>query len=190
MCSTAARLRHLATVLVLMPSSRLSLRSLYCCFDGRVVVALPLRTCPIVPPSIPAKGSRIKPWGQTQHAGSPRREPDRCPHALSLAARRGPEAHTLTTAEAEADLESIGDYIARDNPARALSFVRELYQLCLDIADCPQGWPLVPRYNRHGIRRRVHGRYLIFYRIGADSITILHILNGAMGVEAIRFPDG
>jgi hypothetical protein len=31
---------------------------------------------------------------------------------------------------------------------------------------------------------------LIFYRIGADSITILHILNGAMGVEAILFPDG
>ena len=42
------------------------------------------------------------------------------------------------TAEAEADLEAIGDYIARDNPLRAMSFVRELYQLCLDIADMPQ----------------------------------------------------
>ncbi|PZX36942.1 ParE-like toxin of type II ParDE toxin-antitoxin system [Roseinatronobacter thiooxidans] len=41
------------------------------------------------------------------------------------------------TAEAEGDLESIADYIARDNPARALSFVRELYHLCLDIADMP-----------------------------------------------------
>ena len=94
------------------------------------------------------------------------------------------------TAEAEADLEAIGDYIARDNPARALSYVRELYQLCLDIADMPQAWPVVPRYEHHGIRRRVHGRYLIFYRIRADRITILHILNGAMDVEAILFPDG
>ena len=42
------------------------------------------------------------------------------------------------TAEAEADLEAIGDYIARENPLRAISFVRELYQLCLDIADMPQ----------------------------------------------------
>ena len=52
----------------------------------------------------------------------------------------------LITAEAEADLESIGDYIARDNPVRALSFVRELYQLCLDIAETPQAWPVVPRH--------------------------------------------
>jgi plasmid stabilization system protein ParE len=94
------------------------------------------------------------------------------------------------TAEAEADLESIGDYIARDNPMRALSFVRELYQLCLDIADMPQAWPLVPRYEHHGIRRRVHGRYLIFYRMADGRITILHILNGAMDVERILFPDG
>lgn len=96
----------------------------------------------------------------------------------------------LITAEAEADLESIGDYIARDNPTRALSFVRELYQLCLDIADMPQAWPLVPRYEHHGIRRRVHGRYLIFYRMADGRITILHILNGAMDVERILFPDG
>lgn len=96
----------------------------------------------------------------------------------------------IITAEAEADLEAIGDYIARDNPARALSFVRELYQLCLDIADMPQAWPMVSRYDHQGIRRRVHGRYLIFYRISSDSITILHILNGAMDVEAILFPNG
>lgn len=94
------------------------------------------------------------------------------------------------TTEAEADLEVIGDYVARGNPVRAISFVRELYQLCLDIVDMPQAWPVVPRYEHHGVRRRVLGRYLIFYRIGADSIIILHILNGAMDVEAVLFPDG
>lgn len=96
----------------------------------------------------------------------------------------------LITTEAEAGLEAIGDYIALDNPLRAQSFVRDLYRLCLEIADMPQAWPLVPRYEHHGVRRRVHGRYLIFYRTGADRITILHILNGAMDVEAILFPDG
>ncbi|KAF0114660.1 MAG: toxin (ParE-type) of toxin-antitoxin system [Rhodobacteraceae bacterium] len=94
------------------------------------------------------------------------------------------------TATAEADLEYIGDYIARDNPARATSFVRELYRSCLDIADMPEAWPVVPRYEHHGIRRRVHGRYLIFYRVGAGRVTILHVLNGAMDVEALMFPDG
>lgn len=93
------------------------------------------------------------------------------------------------TAAAEADLEVIGDYIARDNPLRAASFVRELYRSCLDIADMPEVWPVVPRYEHHGIRRRIHGRYLIFYRIENAQITILHILNCAMDVEPILFPD-
>ena len=94
------------------------------------------------------------------------------------------------TAEAEADLEAIGDYIARDNPVRAISFVRELYQRCLELADMPEAWTVVPRYEHQDIRRRVHGRYLIFYRIGPDRITVLHVLNGAMDVEAILFPVG
>jgi toxin ParE1/3/4 len=94
------------------------------------------------------------------------------------------------TSAAEADLEGIADYIARDNPVRALSFVRELYERCLNIAEMPEAWPVVPRFEHHGIRRRVHGRYLIFYRVSKDSITILHVLNGAMDVEALLFPDG
>ncbi|MCB1347760.1 MAG: type II toxin-antitoxin system RelE/ParE family toxin [Maritimibacter sp.] len=94
------------------------------------------------------------------------------------------------TATAAAELEGIGDYISRDNPARALSFVQELSRACLDLADMPQAWPVVPRYAQHGIRRRVQGRYLIFYRISGERITVLHILNGAMDVEAILFPDG
>jgi toxin ParE1/3/4 len=94
------------------------------------------------------------------------------------------------TSAAEADLEGIADYIARDNPVRAVSFVRELYERCLDIADMPAAWPIVPRYEHHRIHRRVNGRYLIFYRVGDDRITILHVLNGAMDVEAILFPEG
>lgn len=94
------------------------------------------------------------------------------------------------TAAAEADLEAIGDYIARDNPVRAASFVRKLYQCCLDLTDMPEAWPVVPRYAALGIRRRVHGRYLIFYRLNPERITILHILNGAMDVDAVLFPGG
>jgi toxin ParE1/3/4 len=94
------------------------------------------------------------------------------------------------SAEAEADLEAIADYIARDNPVRALSFVREIIERCTSLAEMPEAFPVVPRYQHHGIRRRVHGRYLIFYRIEVDRITILHVLNGAMDFEALLFPDG
>ena len=62
---------------------------------------------------------------------------------------------------------------------------------CARLADAPQGFPLVPRYEQTGIRRRVFGRYLIFYRVtvSADRIDVLHILNGARDDEDILFVE-
>lgn len=93
------------------------------------------------------------------------------------------------TAEAEHDLETIGDYIARDNPARALSFLQELRAKCLGLADMPERFPLVPRYEAAGVRRRVHRDYLIFYRVEREKVAILHILHGAQNYSAILFPS-
>lgn len=93
------------------------------------------------------------------------------------------------TEEARADLERIGDYIAIDNPVRADTFVWELTNRCLALADMPRAFPLVPRYEDTGVRRRPYGDYLIFYRVGADVVDILHVLNGAQNYEAILFPD-
>ncbi|RMU07930.1 hypothetical protein ALP36_200131 [Pseudomonas syringae pv. coriandricola] len=81
------------------------------------------------------------------------------------------------TSEAEGDLERIGDYIALDNPRRALSFILELRDKCLSLSNMHQAFPLVPRY---GIRRRVHGNYAIFYRVEADRVIVVHVLHGAM----------
>ncbi|GGP00086.1 type II toxin-antitoxin system RelE/ParE family toxin [Stakelama pacifica] len=92
------------------------------------------------------------------------------------------------TDEAEHDLETIGDYIARDNPGRALSFVRELRGKCLGLADMPKRFPLVPRYEAAGVRRRGHGDYLIFYRVEPDKVVIVHILHGAQDYASILFP--
>lgn len=95
----------------------------------------------------------------------------------------------LLTAEAEFDLEAIGDFIARDNPTRALSFLRELREKCLGLAEMPERFPMVPRYEATGIRRRVHGDYLIFYRVEPDRVIILHILHGAQNYTSILFPS-
>lgn len=94
------------------------------------------------------------------------------------------------TREAERDLEAIADHIARDNPERALSFVRELRGACLGPADFPERFPLVPRYEREGVRHRVHGNYLIFYRVEAEAVTVLHLLHGATDYGEALFPDG
>lgn len=93
------------------------------------------------------------------------------------------------SSEAENDLEQIADYIAVDNPRRALSFVRELRSRCEDLVDSPNGFVLVPRYEHYGIRRRVHGNYLIFYRLDKSKVVIVHILHGATDYGAILFGD-
>jgi plasmid stabilization system protein ParE len=94
----------------------------------------------------------------------------------------------VLTDAAEADLEEIAGWIARDSPERALSFVAELRQRCESLEQAPLAYSLVPRYEHAGVRRRVYRDYLIFYRISEDTIEVLHVLHGARDLEPILFP--
>jgi plasmid stabilization system protein ParE len=67
----------------------------------------------------------------------------------------------------EGDLETIGDWIAKENPTRALTFVRELRQACKTLNELPLGHALVARYEHTGVRRRVYGNYLISIELSA-----------------------
>jgi plasmid stabilization system protein ParE len=96
----------------------------------------------------------------------------------------------VISAAAEADLESIGDWIARENPTRAESFIQELREACLSLANAPLGYSPVPRYEHADVRRRPHGNYLIFYRVMDDEVVVLHVLHGARDYDAVLFPDG
>ncbi|WP_027581015.1 type II toxin-antitoxin system RelE/ParE family toxin [Bradyrhizobium sp. Ai1a-2] len=95
----------------------------------------------------------------------------------------------VITAEAEADLEQIATYVAVQSPTSALNLIRELRRRCESLADGPRAYPLVPRYEKFGIRRRPFGRFLIFYRIGVDAIEVIHVLHGARDYESLLFPD-
>ena len=86
-----------------------------------------------------------------------------------------------------ADLIAIGRYIARDNPGRAETFVQELEQKCTVLATAPRAFPLVPLRKNKDVRRRVHGNYLIFYRVSADQIDVIHVLHGAQDYESWLF---
>lgn len=97
--------------------------------------------------------------------------------------------NVVLTAEAAGDLDRIASYIAAENPARALSFVLELRQRCEGLAHTPKAFPVLARYEHSGVRRLVHGNYLIFYVVGETDIAILHILHGAMDYEAVLFPS-
>ena len=93
----------------------------------------------------------------------------------------------VITAAAKADLLAIRLYIEPHNPMRAVSFTEELLDRCQALAKTPMAYPLVPRYERFGIRRCVHGDYLIFYRLQPEQMEIIHILQGARDIEALLF---
>lgn len=95
----------------------------------------------------------------------------------------------LLTDAAKGDLLAIARFIARDSPLRALTFVAELEERCRRLADMPHGFPLVPGHEQAGVRRRIHGQYLIFYRVEGDRIVVLHVLHGAMDIDALLFPQ-
>lgn len=90
---------------------------------------------------------------------------------------------------ARLDLLEIAAWIAEDNPVRAESFAEELIQACDKLADMPHRFQLVPGHEESGIRRRPWGNYLMYYRVGDDSVQILHVLHGARDYEKILFPD-
>jgi len=93
----------------------------------------------------------------------------------------------VITAAAKADLLAICHTIAADNPTRAVTFIEELLDRCQALADTPRAYPLVPSYERFGVRRCVHGDDLIFYRLQPEQIEVIHILQGARDIEALLF---
>jgi toxin ParE1/3/4 len=65
---------------------------------------------------------------------------------------------------AETDLEGIADYIARDNPRRALSYVGEIRAYCHSLGISPRAYAAVDELSA-GLRRALYGRYMIFFSV-------------------------
>lgn len=92
----------------------------------------------------------------------------------------------LLSPRAAADLEEIAEYIARDNPVRAASFVAELETKCRAVAQAPKLYParsdLAPR-----LRMAVHGRYLVLYRDlrEENSVRIERVLHSARNLARL-----
>jgi len=80
------------------------------------------------------------------------------------------------------DLEATGDFIANDNPARAVSFIDELLVLCVCIAERPDAFQ---RRNdlADGLRQVVHGRYLVLFTPDENGVVIERVIHGARRLE-------
>ena len=83
---------------------------------------------------------------------------------------------------AEQDLETIGDYIGADSPARAISFVEELREQCQRIARNPLGYRARPELAA-GLRSCAYGHYVIFFEVAAQEVAIARVLHGARDIQ-------
>ncbi|MFX1681694.1 type II toxin-antitoxin system RelE/ParE family toxin [Mitsuaria sp. CC2] len=93
--------------------------------------------------------------------------------------------HVHLLAEAERDLLDIHEYIARDDERRADAFVLELRRKIASLSHSPDAHPLIG----HGdVRRRLHGRYLILFRldIRRDRVTVHRVLHSARDIDLLE----
>jgi toxin ParE1/3/4 len=67
--------------------------------------------------------------------------------------------------------------------------MRELRDACLEIGPRPTAYQFVEHRRSDGIRRKVYGNYLIFYRVVSDAVEILHVLHGARDYAQILFDN-
>lgn len=79
---------------------------------------------------------------------------------------------------ARADLIEIGDFIALDNPVRALSFVAEIEAKMKQVAERPGSFPSRDELHE-GLRSARHGRYLIFFFEVENEVQVIRVLHGA-----------
>ena len=79
---------------------------------------------------------------------------------------------------ARADLVEIGDFIALDDPERAVSFMAEIEARMTQAAERPGSFPARDDVHK-GLRSARHGRYLIFFVDKVDEVQIVRVLHGA-----------
>lgn len=92
--------------------------------------------------------------------------------------------------DASTDLDRIEDHVRLENPARAVTFARELASAAIAIGDVPELYPVLAMSTEENLRRKVCGRYLIVYRLRGSEVEIVRILHGARDiVRAFQAPD-
>ena len=88
---------------------------------------------------------------------------------------------------AQEDLLSILEYIGRDNPGRALSFVDKLDNRIGQLEQQPLlgRKPRDPKLQKHGYRVLIVESYLVFYIIRGKKIEIHRVIHGSRNLDLI-----
>jgi plasmid stabilization system protein ParE len=84
----------------------------------------------------------------------------------------------------ESDLDAIADYIAQDNPTRALSFIAEIREQIQAVGRSPLLYRLRPELGDDA-RMALVGRYVILFRIVGEVVRIERVAYGGRDLLAL-----
>jgi len=87
--------------------------------------------------------------------------------------------------EAEEDLGSIVDYIAKDSYFYAKAVVNKIVAVVRDIPEHPYIGRIVPEIGNKQVRERFVYSYRLIYKIGEGEILIVAIIHGKRLLENI-----
>jgi len=79
---------------------------------------------------------------------------------------------------AEADLEAAADYIHRDSPAYAASFVNRVLEAGRSLSDFAKRGRIVPEFSDENIREILVYSYRLIYRVENDRVAIVALIHG------------
>ena len=90
---------------------------------------------------------------------------------------------------AQRDLQSIFAYLSGESQEAAVRVLDRLETAGLELGDRSKLYPLVPRHEGTGFRRRVIGSYNLYYIMENDTVEIVAVLHSARNVDQILFPE-
>jgi len=94
----------------------------------------------------------------------------------------------ILSERAEADLEEIADYIAKDNPHAAMRMVTALHVKCRLVAEQPELYPVIEDVSP-SFRRALARPYGIWFQILSDgAVRIERIVHGARDLPSLFDP--
>jgi plasmid stabilization system protein ParE len=95
----------------------------------------------------------------------------------------GEPVEIVWTARARRDLIEIGDFIARDKPGAASSWVRLLIDAVENAARMPFAGRVVPELGQPDVREVIRRNYRIVYRARERQIVMLTVFDGRRLME-------
>jgi len=75
-------------------------------------------------------------------------------------------------------VDEIANYIARDDPAAAVQWTLELFDVVERLAEFPESGRVVPELGARAVRELIFGGYRVFYRV-SSAVEVLSIRHGS-----------